>query len=97
MFGAFDSHPMFHDPQRGDPYRELEYPQRRRENSASALELDRHGDLLREAEYYRLVRRLPQRPSWASQAWSRAQLFLGVLACRVRTYAFRRPCPEPAV
>ena len=96
MFGPYDVHSMFYDRKRSALPLQGESPQRRVESLPLTLEWEHYNDLLREAEFERLARRLPQRPSLASQAWSRAQDWLGELTCRVRSSAFRQPCPEPA-
>jgi len=95
MFGAYDSYPLFYDPERDDLYLLGEYPQRRRESLPFSLDRERYNDLLREAEFYRLVSRLPQQPSWASRAWSRLHVWVDELACRLRTQALRQPCTDP--
>ena len=96
MLGSHDVRPMYYDGERGVRSLEWEFPQRRVESLPLTPEFEHYNDLLREAELYRLARRLPQHPSLASQAWSRAQDWLDELTCRVRSYAFRQPCPEPA-
>jgi hypothetical protein len=95
MFGLYDQYPLFYDRKRGVVSRPWESVKSRAVNVPGPTGDEHYNDLLREADQYRLAMRLPQRPSLASQAWSRAQDVLSEITCRVRSYAFRQPCPEP--
>jgi hypothetical protein len=96
MFSPYDHHPIFYDRRRRNLPLDWDYGVHESADPFLSLGREHYEQLLQEAELNRLVRRLPQRPSWASQARPRVQSWLVEVRCRVRNSDLRQPCPEPA-